>query len=773
MFRNQSWLTKGIWPPSGGWHVPTFEWQLVSTRRSDVANSVALQAPYPGQSAGEGESSAIDLRDFFAILRARSGIIAASVVACLVLGALIVVMTPKSYTATVSILLDVSQRAPLGSDAGVLNGAPDATLVDTQVRLFTSDAVLRRVAQQENLGEDPEFVSIQPGLRARLFAMLGMAPSAEPGAVDRLSVATAALQRAIAVKRSEKTYVVDVDITARDPAKAAQLANSVAGAYLADQRAARAQVNRRDTAALNQRIAELQTRLLEAENRAQDFRIKNGLVDANGKNLVELELADAAAEVAKAKAKASDAKVRADVVKAAAASGRFAELGDVARFGVLDRLRGQVGDLTRQEANLRTTLAERHPALRELQSQIASLRQQITQELQRLAEAASADYLLAQKSVAEAERRVDLAREAAQRNNHVMVQLREHERDVEVSRDVYQRFLRSREAIADGGDGQSARVIAPAQTPVAPSAPKTFTIMFLAGAAGLFFGTGGALLVDFMGGASASARGRQPGRSAMARSSYAGDMKVVARVPRISSLSRSFAGLVGFLLRSRLDGPVPANPLLREADRHPKAAFADAIGQAFQASLGRLSRRRGRSSHVVLVTSLQPGAGKSVVASNLAFAAAAAGRSVLLIDGHAEAPVLSALISPELAPGVIELNGDYRPLFHVPGSKGAIDLVPILPDEEEICFRLAQQRGFSPVRGINGTYDFVVIDGPTLRGEDDDRDLARAADRILIVVPEGEIDRTPVEDLLYELEVPLDKFAGTVISRARRAKASS
>ena len=745
----------------------------MSIRRSDVANSAALHAPYPGPRAGEGESSAVDLREFFAVLRARWAIIAASVVACLILGALVVLMTPKTYTATVSILLDVSQRAPLGSDAGVLNGAPDATLVDTQVRLFTSDAVLRRVAQQENLGEDPEFVSTQPGLRARLFAILGLGTTSEPGNLDRLTAATTVLQRAVAVKRSEKTYVVDVDITARDAAKAAQLANSVAGAYLADQRAARSQVNRRDTAALNQRIAELQTRLLEAENRAQDFRIKNGLVDANGKNLVELELSDAAAEVAKAKARASDAKARADVVKAAAASGHFAELGEAARFGVLDRLRGQIGDLTRQEANMHTTLGDRHPALRELQNQISSARQQVTQELQRLAEAAASDYVLAQKSVAEAERRVDLAREATQRNNQVMVQLREHERDVEVSRDVYQKFLRSREAIADGGDGQSARVIAPAQVPISPSAPKSFTIMFLAAAAGLFFGTGGALLVDFTGGAPAPRRGQQTGMAGMARSSYAGDLKVVARVPRVVGLGRMFAGLAGFLLRSRLDGPLPANPLLGEADRNPKGAFAEAIGQAFQASLGRLSRRRSRSSHVVLVTSLHPGAGKSVVASNLAFAAAAAGRSVLLIDGHAEAPSLSALIPAKSQPGVIELNGDYRPLFHVPGRHGTIDLVPILPDEEEICFRLAQQRGFSPVHGINGTYDFVVIDGPTLRGEDDDRDLARAADRILIVVPEGEVDRTPVEDLLYELEVPLDKFAGTVISRSRGAKASS
>ena len=744
----------------------------MSIRRPELANAAALNAPYPGPEAGEGEASAINLGEFFALLAARWQVIALSVLACLAIGTLIVLATPKTYTATVSILLDVTPRAPPGSEAAAPQGAPDSTLIDTQVRLFASDAVLRRVAQQENLGEDPEFVSTLPGLRARILALFGMTPPAGPDTNrDRISQATGALLRLVTVKRSEKTYVVDVDVSARDPDKAARLANAIAGAYLADQRAARMQLSRRDTAWLNQRITELQSRLREAENRAQEFRAANGLVDANGKNLIEQELADASSEVAKARARVVEAKAKADLMRNALASGRTTEVGDAARLGVLDRLRTQQGDLSRQEANLRTTLGDRHPAVREIQSQIANNKMLVVQEMKRVGDLAQTDHQMAQKAVSEAEKRMDLARETTQRNNQLLVQLRDLERDVEASRDVYQKFLRSREATADdsGGDGLTARVIAPAQVPLVPSAPKTMAIMFVAAAAGFFFGSGGAVAADYFTRTGKRSPQRRTGRDRW-QSEDAPEATVIATIPTIPGWRFFLAVAKDFMLRSRADGMRTTGALLREADLRPGSPFAAAFRDVYAAVQVRPTRRTGRTTTVVLVATLDPGAGASVTASNLAFTAAAAGRSVLLIDGNPDRPALATLVPQGAPANLINLHGTYRPIFHVPGQSGLIDLVPILPDEDELCFRTAQERHYEPIEGINGRYDYVVIDGPVLNGSEEDRELAHAADRIVLVVPDGRQTQVSIGDIAYDLGVPNSKLAGLVVTFPGKAK---
>ena len=113
---------------------------------------------------------------------------------------------------------------------------------------------------------------------------------------------------------------------------------------------------------------------------------------------------------------------------------------------------------------------------------------------------------------------------------------------------------------------------------------------------------------------------------------------------------------------------------------------------------------------------------------------------------------------------LINLHGTYRPIYHVPGQSGLIDLVPMLPDEDELCFRVAQERHYEPIEGINGRYDFVVIDGPVLNGSEEDRELAYAADRIVLVVPDGRQSNVSIEDIAYDLGVTNAKLAGLVVT---------
>src|SRR5271156_3291128 len=90
-------------------------------------------------------------------------------------------------------------------------------------------AVLRRVVESEGLVDDPDF---RPGSIGRMIGALGSVFHAGSSqAQDPTDFVVEAFARRIAVKRSERTYIVDVDVTASTPEKAVKLGNALVAAY--------------------------------------------------------------------------------------------------------------------------------------------------------------------------------------------------------------------------------------------------------------------------------------------------------------------------------------------------------------------------------------------------------------------------------------------------------------------------------------------------------------------------------------------------------------
>ena len=69
------------------------------------------------------------------------------------------------------------------------------------------------------------------------------------------------------MKRADRTYVVDVSVTSKDPEKAARIANAVAQAYLTEQTQVRSDAARQVSQSLTARLNELRNRVREAEER--------------------------------------------------------------------------------------------------------------------------------------------------------------------------------------------------------------------------------------------------------------------------------------------------------------------------------------------------------------------------------------------------------------------------------------------------------------------------------------------------------------------------
>ncbi len=120
-----------------------------------------VRSATPGtDSAALGPSplAQIDFRSIWSLIRRGQKTMLWTTAASLLLMALFVLAVPHRYTATTQILIDPTDLHAVGNDLSPANQMSDAAVlqVESQVRVLTSDSVLRRVIKAEALDHDAE-----------------------------------------------------------------------------------------------------------------------------------------------------------------------------------------------------------------------------------------------------------------------------------------------------------------------------------------------------------------------------------------------------------------------------------------------------------------------------------------------------------------------------------------------------------------------------------------------------------------------------------------
>ena len=389
-----------------------------------------FEAPRQIQSAAAGGAnvavdlpaeSGIDVRQILAVLWRGKATIFWTIVASLLIAFLLVLIVPHRYTAVTQILIDPTDLRAIGNELAPANQANDANVlqVESQVRVLTSDSVLRRVVKTEGLDKDQE------------FTRQGIADGA-----DSTTAALIALKRSIAVKRAERTYVVDITVTTREAAKSASIANAIADAYLEEQTDVRSDAARQVSQSLTARLNELKDRVREAEDRVEAFKARHNILGASGQLVNEQQLTEMNNQLTSARARTAAAKARLDQVQQMQLSknegGAFPE---AVQSQTITALRSQYAEVMRREAE-QISLGARHPAVIEIQAEAERLRRMIDEEVHRLVISARTEYEGARANEDSLAASLEKLKSNAVTTNEAMVTLRELERDVQASRAV-------------------------------------------------------------------------------------------------------------------------------------------------------------------------------------------------------------------------------------------------------------------------------------------------------------------------------------------------
>jgi polysaccharide biosynthesis transport protein len=679
------------------------------------------------------------------VWRGRSTI-ALCTAAAFLLVILFLAFATHEYTAVAQLLIDPTDLRAVGNETTPYNQMSDAALlqVESQVRVLTSDAVLRRVVAAEGLEHDPEFAR-GPSL---FSALIGK--DTIPGGIALSALNE--LKRRVIVKRAERTFVVDVAVVSRDPIKAARLANAVTAAYLAEQTQARADAARQVSQTLSARLKELKDRVRDAEDRAEAYKARNNLVSANGQLVTEQQLAELNNQLGTAHTRTAEAKARFDQVELVQRKkddmvGAFPE---AIQSPAITQLRAQYAEIQRREAEQLTSLGSRHPAAIEIQAQAERLRAMIENEVNRVAQSARAEYESAKSSEQTLADNLETLKRKALAGNEAMVGLRELDRDVQASRSVYEAFLvRARETGAQEQlDTKNIRVLSKAELPQRRSSPPSSMLLALgAMMLGAAAGTGIVLL-------------RPPAED--------------GGPPGTGDAWRRILPWVTMGLWPADASSIPVLAVLPGADMAFGLNAADDPASAFGKEIRKVydelrASHTSRDNPSVLVVAADAEDDSATVAVALA-AVAATTQKVLLIDADLDRRTLSAIGAGPNDAGLVDVAVGRRQLADViTRDRGTnINLLPFIAAHSRRDRRIDDAdvaRAFDETK----RFDMVIVAAMDASGNPGIGFFAALVDHIVLVVRTGEHNDAALERFMTRLNLDARKVRGTVLTGAGSA----
>lgn len=304
------------------------------------------------------------------------------------------------------------------------------------------------------------------------------------------------------------------------------------------------------------------------------------------------------------------------------------------------------------------------------------------------------------------------------------------ERQQKVKESLYLFLLQKREEneLSQAFTAYNTRVISVPNGSMAPTAPQRSKILLVAFAIGLILPV---VIIYLRENMNTTVRGKS-------------DLKKVT-VP--------FIGEIPLFVRQKQRRFLPTKKKLPEVQTVVvKEGSRNIINEAFRVLRTNLEFMTGSNdkSNVIVITSFNPGSGKSFLAMNIGVSLAIKGKKVLVIDGDLRHGSASQYVnSPEL--GFSDFLGgrvdDLKSIIVTDEKHPNLSVLPIgtiPPNPTELLFsdRLAQV-----IDGAREDFDYVLIDCPPIEIVADTPIIEKLADRTIFVVRAGLLERSMLSEL--------------------------
>jgi polysaccharide biosynthesis transport protein len=424
---------------------------------------------------------------FMLALRARFTLFAVVLGFTVIAASAASLILPKSYRATVSLLVDAKDEQSMGAALRPLIQPQEmVSYLQTQMDIITSAKVARNVIEDMKLADNQ-------AVRARLENRLAeSAESLENGLIEFL-------HSGLKVETSQSS-VIQVSFTARESRLSADIANAFAKAYISTILELRVEPTREAATWFNEQLKTLRINLEDAQARLTDYNRRRGIVSADEHFDVEnTRLGTLADQVTRAQELTSQWNNRDQLARdSLERSGATERLPDILDNAFLQKLKEEMLSGEAKLKELSTQYGANHPLYQRQASENQSLREKLDAETRKAVAAISSSARQSRQ------REEDLRKAMAVQRNRVL-DLKEDRngltvlrRNVESAERAYdtamQRFVVSQ--VDSRANQTNITILNPAVAPRDPSRPRVFVNIALSVVVGVMLGIGMVLLAE-------------------------------------------------------------------------------------------------------------------------------------------------------------------------------------------------------------------------------------------------------------------------------------
>lgn len=623
--------------------------------------------------------------------------------------------------------------------------------LETQYKVLASDDLAERVIRQLSLDRQAEFLPSAPFWPWKASAAplpphpphLGSADVPDP--LVQETVLTR-FQDRLDIRPIRHSRAVELRFDSQDPELAARAVNAVADNYIQKTLEARWQAAQKASDWLSLQLKDLKAKLEKSQDDMQKYASANGLLyletdKGDTESIVNQSVREIQEELTKAEADRFEKESVFRLVQA----GDYGSLPGVFDSKLTQDLTVQLADLQRQHAQLAATFTEGYPKVQEIQNQIAEIQSSLERERRRAAEKISNDYYAAlrrEKLVRQAfaEKQVE-ANQMAEKS----VQYGILSREVDTNKGLYEGLLEKLKdaGVSAGLTASNIRIVDPGTVPVKPIAPNYPLNLGLATFLGLGLGVSMAFLKERM---------DQTIRYSEDVFHYLG-VPVLGFIPTYSAWGGKKSKEIAHANPEQLlglthsggakDGVAHSDHLRNDLRIHQGSAFSEAFRELRTSVILSAS---GRFANSILVTSAQPGEGKTTVAVNLAFSLAQLGKPVLLVDADMRRPSIQKYFpqSGSQLSTYLAGQGAWQQMV-CPTAISRLSVLHCGPIPENPSELLSSDRMRALIQESMATYRFVILDSPPLLNRADSRVLGSMVGATILVVKGGQTPRQVVQ----------------------------
>ncbi|HXG65726.1 MAG TPA: polysaccharide biosynthesis tyrosine autokinase, partial [Blastocatellia bacterium] len=691
----------------------------------------------PGYPGGYGygygeESGAFSVRGVWRTVRKRLPMILVIVVIATTWTTLQVYREKNIYQASATIEIGKDRATVLRSGETIIQTDEyyDAFLasraMESKIRQIRSYPLLEDVAARLKLDENPKFLdvtrrkSFAEALQAignRVWGAKGEKPEAGgdaeaqpqtalpqlPEGGERFEPYVGVLNANLSAEPIEETPLLVLSFTHTDPELAAAVANTVAQAFIDRDFEKKTEKFTKASEWLERSTNELKARVQKAEQALADYTREKGIFSTDGKETLTAEKLKRLHDQA---TRAETDRMLLESLYAQVKQGRVAQVPEAFADPKTAALRAKLGELAVEAAELDVKFGPKNPRVIAVRQQMAALEEQINANRATLEAKIQADYERAVRDEQSLKAALERAKSEAVKQNQDAIQYSILMQEVETAKSLYKDFLNkhSQAEIQRAEQHSNIKVVEPARTPKGPIGPRRFRSIMIALFLSLTAGIGLAFALEYFDNTIKSVEdvGRYAQLPAL------GVIPAVAG--RRSPLSLKKGGRKAITAGGRREGVASAAPLVTSDNR---SAVAEAYRE-LRTSV--MLSAAGNPPKTILITSSQPGEGKTTTTINTAISLAQLGAKVLVIDCDLRKPTAHKVLGVDHASGLstyLSRDVSLDEVIQEPqvANVSIIPCGPIPPNPAEL---ISSERMKEMLRLLSERFDHILIDSPPL-----------------------------------------------------------